>query len=146
MILVVIAVQAVAPDGDEVVKRLNEPAHMAEVLAVGAVIHRVGLLDAVHAPVDHVRALRQPHPRHLLRAELDQIRIGHVPQFVAFVAEVLQAQAGLALVRHHVRAPIFEVLDAAYFDIRLVDVNPVVGKEVRLIDDEADGEKVAVLE
>ena len=42
------------------------------------------------------------------------------------------------------RAPRAEVLDAADPDARLVDVDPVVGEQVLAVDDERDGEEVAV--
>ena len=59
---------------------------------------------------------RAGRSRDLLRAERDRSVVAHRPQTVALEAEVLEAQAGLALVRHHVGAPVLEVLDAAELD------------------------------
>ena len=70
-------------------------------------------------------------------ASADQLVIGRVPQAVALEAEVFEAEAGELLVRHHLRRPGAEVLDAADLDARLVDVDPVVGEQVRLVDDSA---------
>ena len=68
------------------------------------------------------------------------------PEVVAVGAEVLEAQARLRLIRHHVRTPVLEVLDAADLARRIVNVDPVVREQVGAIDDHADGDEVAVLE
>ena len=51
-----------------------------------------------------------------------------------------------ARVRHHVRAPVLEVLDAADLHRGVVDVDPVVGKHVCLVDDQRDREEVAIVQ
>ena len=88
----------------------------------------------------------QPDPLELALPELDQIRVARAPEFVALVAEVLETEAGLRLVREHHGAPVLEVLDPADLDLGLVDVDPVVGEQLGSIDDQADGEEVAILE
>ena len=66
-------------------------------------------------------------------AERDQVLVGERPQSVALEAEVFEAEAGELLVGHHLRRPRAEVLDAADLDARLVDVDPVVGEQIRLV-------------
>ena len=53
---------------------------------------------------------------------------------ISLRAEVLHTEAGLCGIGDHLGAPILVVLDSADFDIRVVDVDPVVRKKVRLID------------
>ena len=67
-----------------------------------------------------------------------------VQSVVALGAEVLEPEARLARVGDHVGAPVLEVLDATDLHARVVDVDPVVGEEVGPVDDQADGQEVAV--
>ena len=69
---------------------------------------------------------------------------GLVPQAVAFEAEVLDAEAGLARLGHHRLAPVVEVLDASDLHARRVDVDPVVGKQVLAVQDQRHDEEVAI--
>ena len=41
----------------------------------------------------------------------------------------LQPEGGSRWIRHHVWAPIFVILDPSEFDLRRMDVEPVVGKD-----------------
>ena len=79
-------------------------------------------------------------------AERDELGVGARPQAVALEAEVLEAQARLARLRHHRPAPVVEVLDAADLHARRVDVDPVVGKQVVALQHQRDHEEVAVPE
>ena len=47
-------------------------------------------------------------------------------------------------VRHHRRAPVVEVLDAADLHARRVDVDPVVGEQLLALEHQRDDEEVAV--
>ena len=53
-------------------------------------------------------------------------------------------QARQLLVGHHLRRPGAEVLNAPDLHARLVDVDPVVGEEVGLVDDQRDGDEIAI--
>ena len=55
-------------------------------------------------------------------------------------------EAGLGGVGDEVGRPVLEVLDAAELDPGLVDVDPVVRERLGAVDDQDDGEEVAVLE
>ncbi len=50
------------------------------------------------------------------------------------------------LIRHHVGAPVLEVLDAADLDGRIVNVDPVVREQLGAIDDHRHGDEVPILE
>src|SRR5205807_5258659 len=47
---------------------------------------------------------------------------------------------------HHVRRPGAKILNAPDFDLRTVDVNPVVGEGIRMIKDQHDDKEVAIFE
>src|SRR5260370_28083090 len=68
------------------------------------------------------------------------------PPPIALEAEILYAQAGLALVGDHVRTPVLEVLDAPDLDGRIVDVDPVVWEHFGPIDHHRNADEVAIRE
>jgi hypothetical protein len=80
--------------------------------------------------------LGEPELLELAHREGDEVVVGHLPELVAGEAEVLHADAGLGRVGDHPWAPGAEVLDPADLDVGLVDVDPVVGKEVLAVEDE----------
>src|SRR4029077_18567096 len=80
----------------------------------------------------------------LLRRELDELGVFHGPQAVALEAEVLEPEARLGLVGHHVRTPVLEVLDAADAHGGVVNVDPVVGEDARPVDHQRDADEVTV--
>jgi hypothetical protein len=47
-------------------------------------------------------------------------------------------------IRHHPRTPVLEVLDAVDADPGLVDVDPVVGEKLWVVDGKRDRDKVAI--
>ena len=144
VVLVVVAVQPIAADGLEVLEPVNERANGSQAIAVAGVVDRIRFLGPEHASVCNVGGAHQADPLELALAERDELGIWRVPEEIVLGAEVLEAEAGLAGVRHHVGAPVLEVLDSAHADLGGVDVNPVVWKEVRLVHDQTDGEEVAV--
>src|ERR1700674_2564514 len=80
----------------------------------------------------------------LLGGERNQRRIVRGPQAIALEAEVLETEACLRLVRHHRWTPVLEVLNATDADTWVVDVDPVVRKDVRSVDHEGDTDEVAI--
>src|SRR5207247_10933517 len=90
------------------------------------------------------RAPRRSLMREVAGAGLDERVVVQRPEVVAGAAEVLEADASRRRVGHHPRAPGAVVLDAPDAHRGLVDVDPVVREEVLAVDDERDGQEVAV--
>ena len=82
----------------------------------------------------------------LLFRQLDQIRVGRIPEPVVLETEILEAVTGLVRIRHHLGRPGTEVLDAADLHARIVDVDPVVIEHVPFLQNQHDGEEVAILQ
>ena len=145
MVLVVVLVHAVA--ADEMQRRIflgQLGADRLDVSLVAVVVDRIGFLLTHDAAVRHIFLGRQTDLRELSPGQRHQLVVGRRPQPVALEAEVFEPEASEFLVRHHLRRPGTEVLDAADLDARLVDINPVVGEQIRLVDDQRDGEEVAI--
>jgi len=63
MILVVVAMQAVAPDRLQIREPIDEAPHALEMLAIRGVVHRIGFGDARDAAIDDVlKKVRSPQP------------------------------------------------------------------------------------
>ena len=118
------------------------PEHV-DVVGVGLVVDRVGLGHAHHVAGLDLVGVDQPEGLQLPRAQGDEVLVGRRPELVALEHEVLEAEAGAAVL-DQVRRPRAEVLDAADLDLGGVDVDPVVGEAGRLGHDQGDGEEVAV--
>ena len=114
-----------------------------DVLAIVVVVDRIGLRLAHHAGVDDVALGDQSDLGDFLLRERDQLRVGRVPQAVALEAEIFEAEAAHAGL-HHLGRPRAEILHPADLHGRIVDVDPVVGKEVGLSHHQRDGEEVAI--
>src|SRR5260370_23423000 len=69
-----------------------------------------------------------------------------IPQPIMLETKIFEAIASFIVIGHHLRRPGAEVLDTADFDARIVDINPVIVKGVAILQNEHDGEEVAVLE
>src|ERR1700704_3777738 len=80
----------------------------------------------------------------LLGGELDQRRVVRGPQAIPLETEVLETEACLRLVRHHRWTPVLEVLNPSDADAWVVDVDPVVRKDVGSVDHQRDADEVAV--
>ena len=78
--------------------------------------------------------------------QFDQVIIRQCPEAVTFETEVFQPQTGLVFVGHHEGAPVLKILDSANFNIRIMNVDPVIGKDFAFVDNEGDGEKISVFE
>ena len=90
------------------------------------VVNRIGFFLPNDAAVDDVAFFGQADLNKLALGELDQIVVARIPESVVFEAEILEAVTGFVRIRHHLRRPGTEVLDAADLDARIVDVDPVV--------------------
>src|SRR5215207_1821203 len=156
VVLVVVPVHAVPPHEEQVRNAERPVLHDVEPL-VGAEVRRVRLRHAQHTAVEHVLALDEADALELLGAELDQVGVGHVPELLALVHEVLEADPHrIPAIGHHVRAPVVEHLDAADLYAAVLHVDPVVlhrrgwlgafHLHVKLLEQQPDGEEVAVHE
>ncbi len=144
MILVVVAVEAVAAYGLQVLEAIDELPNAAHEVAVGGVVHGIGLGHAEDASVLDLGPAGEADHFQLAGPQLDEPRIWSVPEGVTLRAEVFQPEAALAGVRDHVWAPVGEVLDASDLDVGGVYVDPVIGEEIALVDDETDGQEVPI--
>ena len=142
---VVVPVQAVAADLLQVVDPLEPAADRVDALAVVRVVHRVGERDAGDV------ALARPWPGRRGRAA----RARAWPSSTSSSSSMSQRSSpwkqkysmptqAFVVVRDHPRAPGAEVLDPADADARVVDVDPRVREQVLAVDDQRDGEEVAV--
>ena len=123
----------------------GEPlAHHVDVALVRVVVDgiRLGHPHDV-AGLDLGRVGDQTELVQLARALGDELVVGAVPHPFALVQEVLQTEAGPAVLDHE-RRPRTEVLDPPDLDVGIVDVDPVVAERELLRDDERDREVVAI--
>jgi len=86
----------------------------------------------------------------LLRTEVFKIIVGHMPERICVVTEVLEADPDLAGLCE-IGAPVVEDLQPAYQHIGLLDIDPRVLEQTAIgfgdskaIDEDADGDEVAV--
>ena len=153
---VVVAVLAVAADAVEVRDAVELGAYNRERF-VGIEVSGVGLLDAVADGVFDRRLLNDAHLGELLDGHRDEVFIPHLPECIALAAEVLEAEPDLMRwVWYEIRRPVVEDLQAAHADVRLLHVDPAVGRDVaerglcrlvrqaELVGEDADRDEVAV--
>ena len=114
-----------------------------DVLLVALVVGRVRLGHPDDVALLDLGRIDEADRRELAGGQLDQLLVGHLPELVALEDEVLESQAGLAVV-HQVGRPRAVVLDASDVHLGAVDVDPVVGEAGRLGHDQRDGEEVPV--
>ncbi len=145
MVLVVVLVHAVAAREVKVLEVV------ADVLAddpdmglIRVVVDGICLALADDDAVENLGGAADAELRKLCSRTLYQGLVGGGPEPVAFEAEVLQAQACLALIRDHVWAPVLEVLDASDLHARIMDIDPVVGEDVGAIDHHRDADEVPI--
>ena len=145
MVLIIILVHPVSPDELKIAEAATEKlAHDPQCFRIDSIIHRISFRHTDHSAVFNVRGFDKTERFQLTLTQLNQVRILHSPQPVALEAEVFQPQARELAVRHHLGRPGAEVLDAANLDAGLVDVDPVVGEQIGLVDDQRHGEEVAI--
>ena len=156
MVHVVVAVLAVAADAVEIGNAVELGAHSWERL-IGIEIRRVGLLDAVAHGISDMFLLDDAHLGELIDGHLDEGLVIHLPERIALAAEVLEAEPDLVLrVWYEIWRPVVEDLQAAHADVRLLHVDPAVGRDIaerglvclicqaELVGEDADRDEVAV--
>src|SRR4029077_4741200 len=142
VVLVVVRMRAVAADGLQVGESRHVLADGAQRLLVVLVVDRIRLRHTHDARVADPLPLDQADRFQFGGGHLDELRVRERRDVIAGRAEVLEAQAGLRPIRHHVGAPVLEVLDAADLDGRIVNVDPVVREQLGAIDDHRHGDEV----
>jgi len=134
MILIIVFMHPIAADQMQArIALLEVEPDRRDVVTVVLVIDRIGLGLAHHAAVDDIRLRDQADLGDLALRQRDQLRIRRGPQAVALEAEIFEPKAALAG-RHHLGRPRAEVLHPPDLHRRIVDVDPVVGEEIRLVD------------
>ena len=113
---------------------------------IDVVVDRVRLGHPDDAAVDDLGGGDEADGVDLAGPERDQVGVGHRPEVVPLEAEVFEAEAALGRVGDEVGGPVLEVLDPAEPDVRLVDVDPGVREGLGAVDDQDDGQEVAVLQ
>src|SRR5262249_15288859 len=78
--------------------------------------------------------------------KLDEVAVAEVPKCILFLTEVLQSQTGVLGRRHHLRTPILKILNPAHLHRWIVDIDPVIGKDVGTIENECYDNEIAIAE
>ena len=131
MIQIVVAVLAVSPYTIEV-GDLVQIAAQAVDLIVSVEVSGISLFDVLDMGVDRL-VLAPDHAdlHHLGDSHLREVFIGHGPHLIALVAEILETDPdGVLDIRHHVRRPVVEDLEAAHFDTSVMYIYPVVRDDI----------------
>src|SRR5262249_14682310 len=115
-------------------------------LGVLAVVDGIGFRDSKYASILNVVRSQQPDLFKLAPAQGNQFVIRRVPQRVPFVTEVFEPEGRLVGIWNHVRAPVLEILNATDSNLGIVDVNPVVGENVWLVDDQTNCQKIPIFQ
>ena len=144
VVLVVVLVHAVAADRVQVRNRIDERSDDVEMSAVRRVVDGIRLRHPDDAAIHDIPLLCETKGLELPARLIDQIRVLALPEAVALEAEVLEPEACRARRRHHRRAPVVEVLNAADLDPGSVNVDPVVREQLVLLQHERDSQKVAI--
>jgi hypothetical protein len=126
VVRIVVAVHAVAPHRKYVWHFGLQPRpNRLNVLTVRCVVHRVRLWHAHHVTLNNSSGGHQVQHVEFTFAEGNQVRIGAVPQSVAFIHEVFEPETGHPVL-HHERRPRCKILDTAERYLWIVNVDPVV--------------------
>src|SRR5690606_26390869 len=96
--------------------------------------------------VKNLRRVTEADLADLALGLFNQVVIGTVPEGIALEAEILHAEAGGGWVRHHLRAPVLEVLNTADGNGRVMDVNPIIGEHLLFAEHKRNDEEVAIAE
>src|SRR3954469_8490228 len=138
--------RAVASDRLQVADAADELADRRDGLGIALVVDGIRVSHPNDRGIENVRRFHQPECAQLAFRQCANPSIVKRPDLIADCAEVLEPEARERRAGDHVRTPVLEVLDAAALDIRIVYVDPLVWKQVGAIDDDGDGQKVAMLE
>ena len=136
--------QSVAPDRLEVLEVVDEASDDGEMFRVVGRIHGVGLGDTDDAAVFDLIRLSESDRAQLTCRLLDELAIRRRPDGIAFETEILEPEARLPGIRHHLRTPVLEILDAADPDGGVMNVDPIVGEDVGALEDEDDRQEIAI--
>ena len=127
VIHVVVAVLSVASDAVEVGDCVEESAHFVETV-VAAVVGGICLADFDLNGVHDTFGLYYADMLEFGYRHFDEFVPGHLPQVVAFGAEIFEADPhGVFVIFHHVGRPVVEYLEAADADVAFLYVDPCVG-------------------
>ena len=88
MILVVVLVHPVSPHQKQVLKPIGKLPQLIESV-LRAEVSRIGLRHPHHMCIRHILSIYNPDLRYLRNRKLLQLFIGHLPQIVRVIAEVL---------------------------------------------------------
>ncbi len=78
-----------------------------------------------------VRGCDQPELDHLLNSERREILVLHVPVFITFLNEVLEAHPNRILyILDHIRRPVIVNLESAHFYLAVLNIDPAVGHDI----------------
>ena len=146
MILVIVAMETVAPDGLIVFEAADEILDRVQVIAILRIVDGIGLRNAKNTTVLDVGWRNQADAIQLPLPQLNEVGVRNRPQPVTLGTEILQPQATFGRIRHHVRTPVFEVLNSSHLDLGIVNINPIVRKQLGFVNDQAHGEKIAVFQ
>lgn len=78
-----------------------------------------------------ILAVDHAHFDDLVHSKVRKLLIGHIPELIAFVAEVFQTDPyGMLEIDNHVRRPVVVNLETAELYVAVMDINPVVRNDV----------------
>src|SRR5689334_7801380 len=155
MVLIVVAMHAVATDEEQVLDGVGMLPDRSEV-RVAAEIGGIGFGHADHVRGNDVFRVDKAQLFELADRQRLHLRIRKAPQLIGFVAEVFESQGDFGRIGRQRRAPVVEYLQPAKPHARVLNINPVVGKQScagggparRAVDhpagDDADRDEVAI--
>src|ERR1700733_229086 len=146
MVLVIIAMQPVATHGLKILKSVQPILNDLQHSAVIFVVDGIGFWLPDDRAIHHACLGCQTESIELSGGKVDQLVISQGPKSVAGVAEILQSDACVPRIGHHVWRPRSEILDSPDFDLGIMNINPVVGKRITVVENQCDDQKVAVFE
>src|ERR1051326_126520 len=146
MVLIVVFMHAIPTHQLQIGQAFDEVANDTHRIIITGIIYGVRLRHSNDSPILDINRLRESQRFQFSLAQRNEITIRHRPQSIAFEAEIFQGKARFGWIRHHLGTPILEVLDASEFDVRIMDVDPVIREEVGLVDNQCHGQKITVLQ
>jgi hypothetical protein len=152
MVLVVVLVHSISANEEKVFEPVRVSHNLIEAI-IGAEVSGVRFWYAEDARVLDVACVQDADFSYLSDGKIGNLRIIHFPKRVGVVAEVFEADPHLRWIRDEIGTPVVEDLEAAYENIRLLNVDPGVfdGRSVRLLNQQtiykqANGNEVAIHE
>ena len=130
---VIVTVHAAPADGLKVFKVLKVFFDDIKLLIISPVINGVRLGLAKHKTVLYFSVVDKIQFHQLPGGHLQQVGVGHRPDFISFGTEVFHAYVCLFRIRNHGVTPVPKVLDAAHSNIRAVNIQPLIRKKITLV-------------